>query len=373
MDEQGNQEAKECGTVAVAQQQKEDNNNNKNNNNNMEQLGDLWDTLQSEFTNMGRALTCPLCLSTYKNAVVLPCVHAYCGSCITEAFSSGPPRCPTCLTKATRRSMAPAPILNQLTKSYKLALRHFGLAPVQYDPSYNAMTQIAPGEACDDSSPGSGGLTMEPYVQTSKSSSSSSERRKSANLVESHTQLLVSRTWQKVLRERQEAEQREAMRVMEASLMKHRTRHHSSNNNNNNDTSKQTAPRNPSLPANIPTSGRLHEWYQQQQASVSASFERALIDAAKQRRKPPSPSPVINLSLQHDLGMADALEQQCADRQAEDDMEMAQVQAAAGVSWGPTTNHSNNCGVSSGSGDTAVEGMEEKPHQKPGQQRLLPQ
>ena len=357
--EHNNHEANEGGPVAVAQQQEEDNNNNNNNNNNIEQqLGDLWDTLQSEFTNMGRALTCPLCLSTYKNAVVLPCVHAYCGSCIAEAFASGQSRCPTCLTKATRRSVANAPILNHLTKSYKLALRHFGLAPVQYDPSYNAMTQIAPGElplACGAGADSAAGWTMEPYVAQAQSSSkrNNSERRKSTNLVESHTQLLVSRTWQKVLRERQAAEQREAMRVLEASLTKGRTR--------NNHTApqqqqqQQQQPRNPALPANIPTSCRLHEWYQQQQASVSASFERALIDAAKQKRQKPSPSPVINLSLQHDLGLQDALEQQCADRQAEEeDVELAQ--AEAGVSWGPREEIMTNHAMS---GEAAMDDGEE--------------
>jgi hypothetical protein len=64
-------------------------------NNNSVSLGYLWDTLQDEFTNMGRALACPLCLSTYHDAVQLPCVHTYCRSCLEQALSQGPPRCPT--------------------------------------------------------------------------------------------------------------------------------------------------------------------------------------------------------------------------------------------------------------------------------------
>jgi Zinc finger, C3HC4 type (RING finger) len=255
--------------------------------------GTLWDTLQKEFTNMGRALTCPLCLSTYQDAVVLPCVHAYCESCLKEAFSKGPPRCPTCMTKATRRSMAPAPMLNQLTKAYKLALRHFGLVPVHFDPTYNAMTQIAPGEAEAFE------LTLEPAAAIPNLSNS--RRRKSANLVESHTQLLVSRTWERVLKERQKQGENEKRQMANATVQ------NSSRCNRQN--------QNRTFPANIPTSGRLDEWYQQQQASVIASHERALIDAAKDRQQP-SPEPP-SLSMQDQISMAQALEQEVADQQAE--------------------------------------------------------
>ncbi|CAB9503155.1 Inherit from NOG: ring finger protein 8, E3 ubiquitin protein ligase [Seminavis robusta] len=239
--------------------------------NDMSSLGSLFYTLQDELTNMGRALVCPLCLSSYRDAVVLPCVHAYCRSCIQQALRQGQSRCPTCLTKATKRSMAPAPILNQLTKAYKVALRHFGLAPVQFDPSYNAMTQIAPGEMTAESSL----LTMEPL------------QRRNQGLVASHTQLLVSRTWKKVLKESQQQQARKSK---------------PNEKPKQNNSSK--------LPAHIPTQGRIHEWYQQQQDSVIASHERALIDAAKDRQPP-------TLSMQEQISMEEALEEDVANQQAE--------------------------------------------------------
>jgi len=298
--------------------------NNDTNNDVNPNLGDLWDSLQREFTNMGRALTCPLCLSTYKDAVVLPCVHAYCSSCLKEAFSHAGPnsnnsRCPTCLTKANRRSMASAPVLNSMCRAYKLALRHFGLAPVQYDPSYNAMTQIAPGESISITGSsnifggGGGGLTMEPYVVQSNKA-----RRKSSNLIESHAQLLVSRTWQKVLQERQEAQ------LLEAESAPH-TRPTSKPKSKV--TNKQTAKAvkvavNTSKNSGnmIPNSSNIHVWYQQQQASVIASHERALIDAAKERLKLPTPtSSQISLSVQHELVVQDNLEQQLANADMEEE------------------------------------------------------
>jgi hypothetical protein len=97
----------------------------------------LCRTLQKELHNMGKALSCPLCLSTYRDAVTLPCCHAYCRSCLTQALATGsarrPPTCPCCQQRtAGRRSLTNAPKLNELVRAYKLALRHFGLAPVRY-------------------------------------------------------------------------------------------------------------------------------------------------------------------------------------------------------------------------------------------------
>jgi hypothetical protein len=37
----------------------------------------LCQTTHYELTNLGKALTCPICCATYQNAVMLPCVHAY--------------------------------------------------------------------------------------------------------------------------------------------------------------------------------------------------------------------------------------------------------------------------------------------------------
>ena len=151
---------------------------------------------------------------------------------------------------------------------------------------------------------------MEPLFE----SNSMAARRKSTNLVESHTQLLVSRTWQKVLLARQDQAERAQL---EASS---RTTTRASTTANATTTKPaKTLTTSSSLPSNIPTSGRLHEWYQQQQASVIASHERALIDAARQRQKPPTPPLSLNLSMQHELGMEQALEQEVADRQAEEE------------------------------------------------------
>jgi len=102
---------------------------------------DLCRTIQSELQNMGRALTCPLCLSTYRQAVILPrCCHAYCQDCLVRALQTQS-KCPTCQQKCQRRSLVQVPLLNELVQAYKLALRHFGLAPIRYEPSA-PMTQI---------------------------------------------------------------------------------------------------------------------------------------------------------------------------------------------------------------------------------------
>ena len=266
-------------------------------------MGELWDTLTSEFTNMGYALRCPLCLCTYKEAVLLPCCHAYCKDCVLAAFQQSQPRCPTCLIKANKRSLQPADILNQLVHAYKVSLRHFGLAPVTYDPSYNAMTQLGPGE-----SPEKGMMSMEPLTRYNDDASSSSTRA----LLDCHTHLQVSRTWQSVLQERQELRDEEdntdddddsddddeKSRAVDVDL-------------NPKQTSKTTATA--SVPSNIPTKSRLHHWYQQQQAQVIASHERALIVAAREKRESNS-SPVLNLSEQHEIAYEQALEQSAADQ-----------------------------------------------------------
>jgi hypothetical protein len=286
-------------------------------------IGTLWDTLQTEFTNMGRALTCPLCLSTYRDAVVLPCVHAYCSSCLKEALQQGPPRCPTCLTKATKRSMQPAPELNKLTQAYKLALRHFGLAPVQFDPSYNAMTQIAPDELQE----ASGGMTIEPYRSRDRQDQEADEKRRSTSLLDCHMHLQVSRTWQKVLQERQqqqeEQEEEEEQHEQELRHMKQRQQQQQQEEGSKSETTNETTTTTASskVPGNIPTKSRLHVWQQQQQAQVIASHERALIDAARLRQQgppPPEPSPAIDLSMQQEISMENELEQEVINRDAEE-------------------------------------------------------
>jgi Flp pilus assembly protein TadB len=103
---------------------------------------------------MGKALSCPFCLSCYQDAVVLPkCCHVYCRDCLATAFSTATtttsrssrmphwqnqqqqqhPKCPTCQTPTQgRRSVQDAPHMNELVQLYKRALRDFGLAPLRY-------------------------------------------------------------------------------------------------------------------------------------------------------------------------------------------------------------------------------------------------
>jgi len=259
-------------------------------------MGTLWDTLQHEFTQMGRALSCPLCLSTYTDAVILPCVHAYCRECLCDAFKNGQPRCPTCLTRATKRSMVAAPQLQRLVRTYKLALRQFGLVPVTYDPSYQAMTQLAPGDNATAFGGDGEGLT----VQIREGGGG---RRKSSDLVEHHIQLQVSRTWQRVLQERQEEDQARAERFAAARERQQRQSRHSIGKGNAKSTTTAASTASAKFGA---------EWYQQQQASVIASHERALIDAAR-RKAPPT------TSQQMEGNMENALEQEMANQQMEDD------------------------------------------------------
>jgi hypothetical protein len=202
--------------------------------------------------------------------------------------------------------LAPAPILNQLVHAYKLSLRQFGLAPVNYDPQYNAMTQLGPGEAAAAEST----VTMEPLQTTTRPhhyDSNGTKRRSSRTLLDCHTHLQVSRTWQKVLQERQDQDDSDINGGKDDNSQQQQKQQHQK-------AAKANAARtNASVPSNMPTQSRLHQWYQQQQAQVIASHERALIDAAKQRQQKPA-SFVINLSEQQEIGMAHALEQTAADQ-----------------------------------------------------------
>lgn len=92
---------------------------------------DLCAVVQGELNNAGRALMCPICRSTYQDAVTLPCQHAYCRSCLRTALKQNK-KCPTCQRPSNPRSLRDAPHLQTLALTFKKSLRYFGLAPVRY-------------------------------------------------------------------------------------------------------------------------------------------------------------------------------------------------------------------------------------------------
>ncbi|GAX27129.1 BRCA1-associated RING domain protein 1 [Fistulifera solaris] len=107
--------------------------------------------IQTALDNMGRALKCPVCLSTLRdNPVVLSsCVHAFCQSCLTRSFESSTKEtcCPICKVPChRRRSVSEAPFLGKLAHAYQRTLRHFGLTPVKYTTSLPLLTQLGPEE-----------------------------------------------------------------------------------------------------------------------------------------------------------------------------------------------------------------------------------
>lgn len=100
-------------------------------------------TIQRELFNMGKALQCPLCLSTLCQPVVLPCLHAFCEQCIARAisFQRNNTSCPVCKTPCSKRSMIKDASLSQAARGYKYVERAFGFAPIIYDGNVD-MTQI---------------------------------------------------------------------------------------------------------------------------------------------------------------------------------------------------------------------------------------
>lgn len=114
-------------------------------------------TLQSELHNIGKSLSCPLCLCTLRNPTLLPCNHAFCTSCLITSFEPKHNRtisprsgkhvyrnqCPICKVPCTKRCMQESEHLAGLVKAYKKTLRSFGLTPIVYDDKADiAMTQI---------------------------------------------------------------------------------------------------------------------------------------------------------------------------------------------------------------------------------------
>ena len=101
----------------------------------------LCGTIRQEMDNMGRALSCPLCLSTYNDAVMVPnCCHVFCRFCLTQALAHKA-CCPLCQQKCTKRSLVEDTRLSTLAIAYKVALRRLGLAPARYNPQITMMTQ----------------------------------------------------------------------------------------------------------------------------------------------------------------------------------------------------------------------------------------
>jgi hypothetical protein len=106
-------------------------------------------TIQTALDNMGRALRCPLCLSTFTEdpVIVSNCVHAYCRSCLGLALKEKQ-RCPTCHQPCSRRSVQADPLLQTISHHYLKTLRHFGLTPVHFTASV-PLTQLQEEEPRD--------------------------------------------------------------------------------------------------------------------------------------------------------------------------------------------------------------------------------
>ena len=117
--------------------------------------------IEANLRNMGKSLSCPLCLSTLRKPVILPCLHAFCQECIQTHISNTiqqqhkrqqknqkPAKksnmsCPICKESCTKRSMVRSLQLEELARKYKETIRSFGFTPVIYDKSQNVgMTQI---------------------------------------------------------------------------------------------------------------------------------------------------------------------------------------------------------------------------------------
>lgn len=149
-----------------------------------------------ELTNLGKALTCPICCSTYSqnSAVILPCVHAYCRSCIVQALRFKP-ECPTCKQPANKRSLVDCPVLNEMAIAYKQVARALGWSPSVYS-SMVQMTQLPPPvhHHDDDVHDGGGG-------------SSNSDEAEHVPLADCREQWQASKTWARVMEQEEDDDQ----------------------------------------------------------------------------------------------------------------------------------------------------------------------
>jgi hypothetical protein len=132
-------------------------------------VNDMILALRHEYDEMGRALMCPICRSTLREAIILPCVHAFCHGCLRDYYNppttttrptrngrggrrgapSSPPRkpkaeCPVCKTaNPGKRSGERCPHLDEMAKAYKTMGRAFSFAPVRFAADV-VMTQLDP-------------------------------------------------------------------------------------------------------------------------------------------------------------------------------------------------------------------------------------
>jgi hypothetical protein len=90
--------------------------------------------LIKHFLNLKAALKCPICLDTMEDPVCLAqCMHAFCRTCIKNSFlKTGKNECPTCKTKATRRSLLYCTELKKIAAHYKQVQSFFGFLSAEY-------------------------------------------------------------------------------------------------------------------------------------------------------------------------------------------------------------------------------------------------
>lgn len=163
-------------------------------------------TIRREFENMRKALTCSICLCTYRDAVILStCIHAYCRECLTTSLSSCKKKsCPQCQVPCTRRSITEAPNLNVQVKAYKLAVRRFGLAPRKYTPTIQTVTQLAESDDEIDSDDEDTSISDNDENDISCTKNKSRRRRRTSDLVAAQQEFLASKTFARSLRKQQE-------------------------------------------------------------------------------------------------------------------------------------------------------------------------
>ena len=154
--------------TGVLDDDNDDNDDDKSVQEKKDPIHTLCKATHAELTNLGKALTCPICQSTYQNAVILPCVHAYCRNCIVQALRVKQ-ECPTCKhAPCSKRSLVECPLLNEMAVAYKRITRAVGWSPSVYSQSVT-MTQLPVGDG------------------------------ETTHLVDCHEQLQAAKTWQRAM------------------------------------------------------------------------------------------------------------------------------------------------------------------------------
>jgi hypothetical protein len=103
----------------------------------------------AQMENIGKALSCPICCHSLKSSTFLPCGHAFCHDCLSDAFrnSGSNPSCPVCRLSCSRRSGTRIQQLDEIVSSYKGLMRAFAFTPVVHSKQVG-MTQLSPGDDC---------------------------------------------------------------------------------------------------------------------------------------------------------------------------------------------------------------------------------